>query len=215
MNRFTLALLKDKVRNIIGNSYILPITTDKGIAGKKLEELTGIPTSSACLDCIDGELKVFPVKRLKNGALVPKETIAITMLDYTRLRNESFEESNCYKKISNMLIVPYLRENDTIEYMKPTHITSDSCKGFEVIKNDYNILRQYVLEGKQLSGSIGELLQTRTKGNGGNSPKTRAFYLRKEFMTLYVPLIQQERVQQERVQQERVQQEQEQEQEQK
>ena len=67
MNRFTLALLQDKIRNIIGCSYTLPITADKGIVGKKLEELTGIPASSACLDCIDGELKVFPVKRLQNG----------------------------------------------------------------------------------------------------------------------------------------------------
>lgn len=189
MNRFTLALLQDKVRNIVGCSYTLPITADKGIAGKKLEELTGIPASSACLDCIDGELKVFPVKRLQNGTLVPKETVAITMLNYDRIRNETFEESNCYKKISNMLMVPYLRENDTIRYMKPTHITSDTCKGFEVIKNDYNTIRQHVLNDKQLSGSLGTLLQARTKGAGGSAPKTRAFYLRTEFIKLYVPLI--------------------------
>ena len=69
-----------KINRIVGMAYILPKTGNKGLPGIFLEELLGIPQTSNCLDCSDGELKTFPVKRLKSGNLVPKESIAVTML---------------------------------------------------------------------------------------------------------------------------------------
>ena len=97
----------DKVLEITNTKYLLPKTANKGKPGNYLEELTGIPTSSECLDCTDGEVKVFPLKKLKNGEFVPKETIAITMINKETLKNESFLESRCFKKMTQILYIPY------------------------------------------------------------------------------------------------------------
>jgi len=48
---------------VIGKKYSLPKSKNKGAVGILLEEITGIPTSSACWDCVDGEVKAFPLKR--------------------------------------------------------------------------------------------------------------------------------------------------------
>ena len=53
-------------RLIKGARYYCPKTQNKGIGGIFLEKLTGIPQTTDCLDCSDGELKLFPLKKLKN-----------------------------------------------------------------------------------------------------------------------------------------------------
>ena len=78
--RPTIGRIKAKFeKDIKGNKIELHKTKNKGLPGQTLETLLGIPTSSATLDCSDGELKLFPLKKLKNGDYAPKETIAITM----------------------------------------------------------------------------------------------------------------------------------------
>ena len=109
---------------------------DKGGVGKLFERLAGIPTSSACLDCLDGEVKVFPVTYSKAGyknaskaehqqrtmssefrtrehekVLKPKETVKITCLNNTKLLNQTFHASDCCTKLTNTLFVPYKRVN--------------------------------------------------------------------------------------------------------
>jgi len=79
--RIKIADLQEGIKTIVGTVINRPITKNKGEVGVLLEKLTGIPQSSACLDCEDGELKVFPVKRNKAGKLIPKETIAVTMIN--------------------------------------------------------------------------------------------------------------------------------------
>lgn len=176
----------EKCLLIINKEYILPVTKNKGKPGLYLEELLGIPQSSECLDCIDGELKTFPVKKLKNGKFVPKETIAITMLNKEELHN-SFILSKCYKKMSKMLIVPYYRVGETIIYMMPKIISKDLKEYVELYKTletDYDTIRKSYQEDK-LTASTGTLLQNRTKGPGHGSI-SRAFYLRPVFMKTYV-----------------------------
>ena len=80
----------EKLIPLIGKEYVLPITKNKGLPGIFLEDILGIPHTSNCLDCSDGELKLFPVKKLKNGNIVPKETIAITMLSPEELYKFEF-----------------------------------------------------------------------------------------------------------------------------
>jgi len=185
--RPTLKEVYDKVIEISKNFYSLPKTANKGKPGIFLEELTGIPKSSDCLDCLDGEVKVFPLKKLKNGDIVPKESIAVTMLSKESLEKDIFVESRCFKKLEKTLYVPYLRTNDQIIYMKPSIIdlSLEKYKSvFEILKNDYDDISQYYLESDTLDNSskIGVYLQNRTKGAGKDAPKTRAFYLRPKFM---------------------------------
>lgn len=186
----TVAGIHSKFIRLIGNVYTLPITANKGLPGQFLEELLGIPHTSNCLDCSDGELKLFPVKKLRNGVLVPKETIAVTMLSTDELCTNDFNSSRCCKKMSRMLIVPYYRNGDTIQFMTPT-IIDRQCGEFADLYNtleaDYNLIRKDYIENGILQSKTGTLLQNRTKGSGHGST-SRAYYLRPAFMKQYVPL---------------------------
>lgn len=169
---------------IINKDYILPITNNKGKPGLYFEELLGIPHSSECLDCIDGEIKTFPVN-LKNGKFVPKETIALTMLSATEL-TKSFMDSKCYKKLKKMLIVPYHRIGDNIKYMMPTIISEETTELYKILESDYNAIQKKFIDDGTFSSLTGTFLQNRTKGAKGST--SRAFYLRKAFIIKYIQL---------------------------
>lgn len=180
-----------KVIEIANTKYELPKTANKGKPGNYLEELTGIPQSSECLDCIDGEVKVFPLKKLRTGIISPKETVAVCMINKDDLVGTDFYESRCYKKLSNVLFVGYYREDDKITYMQPTLFNLDAHNEIkEQLKNDYDTIREYFMKNNTLEGTskLGLYLQNRTKGKGGNAPKTRAFYLRTAFIRRWVLL---------------------------
>lgn len=175
---------------LVGNKYTLPITKNKGLPGNFLEDLLDIPRTSNCLDCSNGELKVFPVKKKKDGTLVPKETIAITMLSQDELRANDFNSSKCCKKMSRMLIVPYYRTGDSIQFMTPKIIDKSSSEFvdlYNTVESDYNKIRQNYIDNGSLTSETGTFLQNRTKGKGHGS-KTRAFYVRKSFITQCIQL---------------------------
>jgi len=175
---------------IINIVHRLPITTNKGRPGLFLEELLGIPHTSNCLDCSDGEVKTFPVKKLRNGVFVPKESVAVTMLSITDIVANDYNSSKCCIKMSKVLFVPYYREGDTIQFIQPK-IVERGCNEFSelytIIENDYTEIRNLYLEKNILQSKTGTLLQNRTKGAGHGST-SRAFYLRPEFMKRYIPL---------------------------
>lgn len=184
----TIEEVQEKIRLIIGKPFELPITKNKGRPGLLLEELTGIPQSSDCLDAENGELKTFPLKKLKNGKIVPKETIAVTMVCPSALREHDFRASRACKKLNRTLYVPILREGDQIKYMTPKIIDlNDYPELVDILEADYNAIRANFLETGTFNSKIGTLLQCRTKGPGHGST-TRAFYLRPEFVKKYIPL---------------------------
>lgn len=186
----TIAEIYRKILKIVGQKYKCPITKNKGRPGLFLEELLGIPHTSKCLDCDDGEVKTFPVKILKNGKVVPKETMAITMLSKDELKSNDFESSKLYTKMRRVLMVPYLRNGDNIEFMTPTIIDKDcdECTEiYETIRTDYELIRNTFITNGKFNSRDGTLLQNRTKGAGHGST-SRAFYLLKSFMERYVPL---------------------------
>ena len=179
IQRFTIATLLERIEPLIGKPYNIPRTTNKGIIGHVLETLVGIPHSPACLDCIDGELKAFPLKKTLSG-YAPKETVAITMCNPNELKTISFEESRCKTKLNRVLFVPYTRQNDVVMFFKPCLFTSEHPL-FSSLCEDYNIIQSNARENI-FTGSIGIYLQTRTKGAGHGST-SRAFYLRQKFLT--------------------------------
>jgi DNA mismatch repair protein MutH len=165
--------VKTRYTNVIGKDHLCVKTSNKGKAGQLLEDLLGIPHSSACLDMIDGELKVFPLK--PNGTV--KESVAITMVNKDDLKTTQFEDSRVYKKLENTLFVPYKQTGDDVCFMESIHFTKYNPY-FEQLKNDY-----IEIQTKEFSGRVGKYLQTRTKGAGHGST-SRAFYLRPSFMKL-------------------------------
>lgn len=180
----TIAELYTKINEIVGKEYVLPKTSNKGRPGQFLEDLLGIPHTSNCLDASDGEVKTVPIKMLKNGTYVPKETIAVTMLSTDELRECHFKSSKCCKKMSKMLVVPYLRTGDIIVFMKPKIVDKDSeeySSVYSAIEADYDEIRKNYVENGILQSKTGSLLQNRTKGAGHGSV-SRAFYLRPQFV---------------------------------
>lgn len=186
----TLQKIQEKMDPILGKSIHCPITRNKGATGLLLETMTGIPHSPNCLDCSDGELKTFPVKKLANGSFVPKETLAVTMVSLEELKSCGFEDSRCFKKMTRMLVVPYLREGDTIMYLKPTLLEKEKFPElYTLLEHDYKTIQTlYTTEGL-LKSTVGKYLQTRTKG-AGHGTTTRAFYLRTTFLKEHIPISQ-------------------------
>jgi len=186
--RIKIADLQESIKKIVGTTMNRPITRNKGEVGVLLEKLTGIPQTSACLDCEDGELKVFPVKRDKSGKLLVKETIAVTMINKELLKSENFENSRVLKKLSHTLYVPYERVGDNVTYLEPTliNLSLDTFRPlFNELKADYDLIRNKFLQTGELSSRDGAFLQNRTKGAGHGST-SRAFYLKKEFVVKYI-----------------------------
>ena len=186
---------------IRGTTHHFPRISNKGDVGQRLETLLGIPNSSACLDCEDGELKLFPVKKLKNGDFSPKETIAITtrglkhdkQRPFSRLKSvENWENSALKKKTDNLLFISYLRDGDNITFLH-SYIFNSKSPEYAQFEADYNkIINHYNKNGicqlekgepTYISNTVnGEYIQGRTKGPGGAN-RTVAFYFRsKEFV---------------------------------
>jgi DNA mismatch repair protein MutH len=185
---FTLDELHKKILPLVGSVIHSPITRNKGATGLLLETITGIPHTPNCLDCVDGELKTFPVKPLKNGTLVPKETLAVTMLSPDDLKTCSFQDSRCLKKMTRMLVVPYSREGDSIRYLKPTLLEKDTLPDlYKTFEEDYQTIQSVYTTSGVLKSELGTYLQTRTKGAGHGST-SRAFYLRTAFLKEHIPI---------------------------
>ena len=179
--RFTVAETERRIRDsVIGASHSIPLSVNKGNVGLWLERAVGIPASGACLDCVDGELKAFPLKTNRAGGLVPKETVAVTMCDVSLLCAQPFEESRVYKKLENTLFVPYLRTGDDVTFYAPVLCTKEHAL-MSALKADYEVLQTNARAGV-MTGTLGSYLQTRTKGAGHGST-SRAFYLRPKFVT--------------------------------
>jgi hypothetical protein len=184
----TLATIQEKLCSHIGCRIRCPLTRNKGAVGLFAETILGIPHSPRCLDCSDGELKVFPIHRDRHGVAEPKETIAVTMLDREALVAEGFLTSRAYRKMNRMLCVPYERFGEEVVFYAPTLIELDVLAALrEQLMADYDAIRSGWRESGSLTSAVGTLLQTRTKGKGHGST-SRAFYLRKEFAKKFVAL---------------------------
>lgn len=145
------------------------------------------------------ELKVTPYKINKNGSIVAKERLILTMIDYDTVVNETFEESHLWKKSSLILLVYYLYQKEIqnrldykINYVK---LFSPSKQDIEIIKHDFEIIVRKVKEGRAHELSEGDTLylgaapKAATSQNRRGQPfsdipaKPRAFAFKNSYMT--------------------------------
>lgn len=155
---------------------------NKGWAGHVFEAFLGLPrNSSRAPNFGSWELKSVSLKLNRKGELQVKETMAITMLDPREVAQKTFTESHLYTKLRKQILVARLWV-DTAEtssiYLGAYPFDLDNHDLMPQVEADYNEIRQAILDGKPLSGSMGKYIQPRTKGAGGDAPKTRAFYAR-------------------------------------
>jgi DNA mismatch repair protein MutH len=160
---------------------------NKGWAGHVLERHLGLPiNSSQSPNFGSWELKVVPLKLNRSGELRVKETMAITMIDEYHVLRTPFEESHLYAKLRKAVVCA--REFHGLDETRARLIsvgTFDLTRPDTLaqVKADYEIVQTTIRDRgfSALSGSLGVLVQPRTKGPGHGST-TRAFYARAQFV---------------------------------
>ena len=166
---------------------------NKGWAGHVLERYLGLPlNSSRAPNFGSWELKLVSYKYLKNGALVPKETMAITMLDPVNVRQTSFEDSHLWLKLSKLVVCARLfvdKAEETSTLLKCNPFNLDDEHIITAIRKDYELIRTTIIkEGySALTGRLGYYIQPRTKGRGHGSV-SRAFYARKNLISIIMKI---------------------------
>lgn len=161
---------------------------NKGWAGLTLEKELGIGNN--CVQASNGdywELKLVPLVKKADKWRV-KETMAITMINPVEVAKTSFENSHLFNKMRKMIICGRERVNNQESSSKLLYVNSFdllSTNYWQQIKKDYEETQKIIKEKgfDSLSGSMGKLIQPRTKGTGHGS-NTRAFYARIPFVEL-------------------------------
>lgn len=160
---------------------------NKGWAGHVLEHYLGLPINSAQSPNFGSwELKVVPMKKLGNGRIVVKETMAITMIDPYNVERTPFEQSHLLAKLKKVIVCARLFESQNEErsvLMRVTTFDLSDEAVYEQVKRDYEDTRHCILTKGFgcLTGAMGVLVQPRTKGSGHGSV-SRAFYARTQFV---------------------------------
>ncbi len=156
---------------------------NKGWKGLVLERVAGLQTNiSKAPNGLSWELKSVSFHEVK-GKLVPKETMAITMINPEELKKHSFFESHCWAKLKAIIFCAVAWHGKNAENAELIKVTSlDFAETDELIKEikaDYDFIRnKLITKGfKKLTGADGKWIQARTKGAGHGST-SRAFYAR-------------------------------------
>ena len=156
---------------------------NKGWKGLILERLAGLEnTSSKAPNGLSYELKSVSFYK-RGGVLVPKETMAIGMINPEELKNQEFFESHCWSKLKSLIFCAVMWHGENAEKAELIKVTSMDFAHdddlIQEIKADYDFIRaKLITQGfESLTGADGKWIQARTKGSGHGS-KTRAFYAR-------------------------------------
>jgi DNA mismatch repair protein MutH len=156
---------------------------NKGWKGLILERLAGLETSNAkAPNGLTFELKSVSFHYVKSK-LVPKETMAITMINPAELRAHTFFESHCWAKLKTIVFCAVMwhgRNSQSAELLKVASFDfSETDELISEIQEDYEFIRQKLIRSgfESLTGADGKWIQARTKGAGHGST-SRAFYAR-------------------------------------
>lgn len=198
---FTRGILGKKFKDIDQKNLLETKKKDKGILGKVVEtgfygyELNSNPEADFAELGI--ELKVAGFKKNKNNTISAKERLVLSKIDYCKMIEEEFEFSKLLFKNKKLLIIWYEYDNKynyedfEIKYYQLYDMEIDE----DVFKNDFNIIKNKVLNGKAhlLSEGDTSYLGACTKGAKGTdivrqpkSPipaKPRAYSLKNGYMT--------------------------------
>jgi DNA mismatch repair protein MutH len=156
---------------------------NKGWKGLILERLAGLENNvSKAPNGLSWELKSVSFHN-KKDILVPKETMAITMINPEELKQHSFFESHCWAKLKSIIfcaVMWYGQNAENAELIKVVSLDFlETDELIQEIKADYDLIRnKLITQGfEALTGSDGKWIQARTKGAGHGST-SRAFYAR-------------------------------------
>lgn len=145
------------------------------------------------------ELKVTPYKIAANGKLVAKERLILTMIDYFKVVNETFETSHFWNKSKLILLVYYLYLKELpyhIDYqINYTRLFTPPAQDIKIIRHDYETIVSKIKEGKAHELSEGDTLYLGAATKASTSQarrrqpfskelaKPRAFSFKSSYMT--------------------------------
>ncbi len=145
------------------------------------------------------ELKVTPYRINQNGSLSAKERLILTMIDYSEVVDEPFEDSHFWKKSKLILLVYYLYAKDievNLDYrIGYSKLFTPPEQDVRIIRHDYEIIVSKIKEGKAHELSEGDTLYLGAAPKGASSKdrrkqpcsdipaKPRAFAFKNSYMT--------------------------------
>jgi DNA mismatch repair protein MutH len=126
------------------------------------------------------ELKSSPLKKLKNKELRAKERLVLNIINYLEVVNQKFETSSFFRKNANILLIIYLHEADfdILDYViKLVDEWSFHGTDLEIIKKDWELIKQKIADGKAHELSEGDTfyLGACTKGANASSVRKQPF----------------------------------------
>lgn len=165
---------------------------NKGWKGQVLEHLAGLDINNKqAPNGLGFELKSVAFQTLKNGNLVPKETMAITMINPQEVVETPFYDSHCWHKLKSLVFCKVMWHGNFVAKSELLSVSSfdfiENDNIINEIKADYELIQNTIKTSgfHALTGKMGKWIQPRTKGTGHGS-KTRAFYARKELVKYIV-----------------------------
>jgi len=146
------------------------------------------------------ELKATAFKKLKNGQYSAKERLVLNIINYEKIVKETFENSHFLFKNRKIEIAfyEYLKNVPKDEWTIKEVVLYEMSKNkndYEIIKQDWNIINDYVQRGKahELSERLTQYLSPCTKGANAKTvriqpfsnilAKQRAYSLKSGYMT--------------------------------
>ena len=178
-------MLKNKtLREVCGAEIVEHGYTGKGSFGQILEKFyfqyEPNSQSEADFSSVGLELKASPLKKLKNKEYRSKERLVLNIINYLEVVNQDFETSSFWKKNANILLVFYLHQAgyDILDYLiELVDEWSFSATDLEIIKKDWQLIKEKILEGKAHELSEGDTfyLGACTKGASSNTTRKQPF----------------------------------------
>jgi DNA mismatch repair protein MutH len=126
------------------------------------------------------ELKSTPLKQLQTNEYRSKERLVLNIINYLEVVNQEFETSSFWKKNANLLLVFYLHQAgyNVLDYLiKLVDEWNFPNTDLEIIKKDWQIIKQKIADGKAHELSEGDTfyLGACTKGANANSTRKQPY----------------------------------------
>jgi DNA mismatch repair protein MutH len=126
------------------------------------------------------EVKSTGLKIVRKNELVAKERLVLSIINYNEIVNQKFDNSSFIKKNAHLLLIFYLYQKNVSFLDFVVKLVGDwrfSESDLEIIKSDWELIRQKVAEGKAHEISEGDTLYLGacSKGGKGGNPRTQPF----------------------------------------
>ena len=156
-------------------------------ASQVLENHLGVyPNSSRSPSFWSWELKVTPLKYLKNGNLTVPRVMFVTTIDTYYIKRTGFESSYLHNRLRQMIIAARIWESKQEERSILHSVTTldvDDPEVYHQIKEDYDLVRETIqTQGfSAVTGKMGVYIQSKAIVPG-HEMDSIAFYVRTDFL---------------------------------